>query len=78
MSELKPPGKRKNVWISDHCASQGFWWKRDLDLFQVRVFRPILFEFPVDAFEPTPFFFATFSRNCGRQSPGRGIGLELL
>jgi hypothetical protein len=75
MSELKPLGKRKNVYLSDHGASQSFWWKRDLDLLQVRVFGPILFEVLVDAFEPTPFFFATFSRNRGRQSPCRGIGL---
>ena len=53
MSELKPPGKRKNVWISDHGASQSFWWERDLDLLQVRVFRPILFE-PTNFGDPSP------------------------
>src|SRR5207302_3785139 len=53
-------------------------WKRDLDLLQVRVFGPILLEFPVDASELIPLFLATFSRNRLRQSPGRGIALSFL
>jgi len=37
MSKLKPPGKRENVEICDHGASQNFRWKGDLDLLQVRL-----------------------------------------
>ena len=75
MRKLNPLGKRKNVEICDHGAGRRVGWKRDLDLLQVRVFGPILFESRVDASQLIPFFLATFRCDRVRQSAGSRIGL---